>query len=129
MAEVVVKKQKKSKKVVPNAKLFVLATPNNTKITVTDLEGNVLCWSNCGVAGFKGSKKSTAYAATKAAEDVAVKAQKYGVQEVHAYIKGFSQGRSAVLRGIRAVGIKIGMLTDMTPVPHGGVKIKKLRKV
>ncbi|QQR93327.1 30S ribosomal protein S11 [bacterium] len=124
--------QKKAKKIkiqVPVGRLYVLSTFNNTKLTITDLDGNVLCWSNCGTIGFKGSKKSTAFAATKAAEDLVVKAQRYGLQEVHAFIRGIGQGRTAAIKGARAAGLKINFITDKTPIPHGGVKPKKQRKV
>lgn len=127
--ETKVKVQKKSKRQVPFAKLYVLTTPNNTKLTITDLQGEVLCWSNCGVIGFKGSKKSTAYAATKSAEDLVYKAQRFGVHSVYAYLNGFGQGRLAALKGLRGAGIKILQLSDRTSVPHGGITPKKQRKV
>lgn len=125
----VLKKVKKSKKQVSLGRIHVLSTPNNTKLTITDLSGNVLCWSSCGTVGFKGSKKSTAYAASKAAEDLASKAQKYGLQEVYANMNGFGQGRLAALKSLRGMGIKVSQLSDITPVAHGGVKRRKQRKV
>lgn len=122
-------KTKKVKKVVPYANAYVLCTFNNTKLTLTDLSGNVLCWSNCGKLGFKGTKKSTAFAATKSAEDLFEKAQKFGVKEVNIFIKGLGQGRLAGPKGLKTAGFVVRNLTDITPVPHGGVKIKKIRRV
>lgn len=124
-----VSKIKKVKKVVPYANAYVLCTFNNTKLTLTDLSGNVLCWSNCGTVGFKGTKKSTAFAATKSAEDLYTKAQKYGVKEVNVFINGLGQGRLAGPKGLRAAGFIVRNISDITAVPHGGVKTKKLRKV
>ncbi|MEI6887226.1 MAG: 30S ribosomal protein S11 [bacterium] len=127
--KVVVKKAKKAKRIVEKAKVYVISTFNHSKITITDLDGNVLSWSSCGTVGFKGTKKSTAYAATKAAEDALAKAAKYGVREASVYVKGIGQGRQAAVKGLKAAGLQITMLSDMTPVPHGGVKPKKPRKV
>ncbi|MEI6462773.1 MAG: 30S ribosomal protein S11 [bacterium] len=127
--KVVVKKVKKAKRIVEKAKVHIISTFNNSKITITDLDGNVLSWSSCGTVGFKGTKKSTAYAATKAAEDALAKAQKYGIKEASVYVKGIGQGRQAAVKGLKAAGLQITMLSDMTPVPHGGVKPKKPRKV
>lgn len=128
-AEVVVKKVKKAKRTVEKVKVYVVFTFNNTKITLTDMDGNVLAWSSCGTVGFKGTKKSTAYAATKAAEDVLAKAAKYGVKEGLIYVRGLGQGRQAAVKGLRAAGLNVSMLSDITPVPHGGVRVKKPRKV
>ena len=128
-AEVVVKKVKKAKRTVEKVKVYVVSTFNNTKITITDMDGNVLAWSSCGTVGFKGTKKSTAYAATKAAEDVLAKAAKYGVKEGLIYVRGLGQGRQAAVKGLRAAGLNVSMLSDITPVPHGGVRVKKPRKV
>jgi len=122
-------KTKKIKKVIPYANAYVLCTFNNTKLTLTDLSGNVLCWSNCGTVGFKGTKKSTAFAATKSAEDLFTKAQKYSVKEVNVFIRGIGQGRLAGPKGLKAVGFVIRNISDITPVPHGGVRIKKIRKM
>jgi small subunit ribosomal protein S11 len=124
-----VQKVKRVKKVVPFGNFYVLSTFNNTKLTLTDPNGNVLAWSNCGTIGFKGSKKSTAYAATKSAEDLAMKAQKFGLKEVNVFIRGLGQGRVASVKGFRAAGVVVRSIKDITPIPHGGVKIKKLRKV
>lgn len=122
-------KAKKVKKTVERGKVYIKSTFNNTVVSFTDMDGNVLAWSSCGTVGFKNAKKSTAYAATKAAEDAYTKAQKYGIREVMVYIKGIGQGRNAAVKGLKAMGLNISMLSDITPVPHGGVKEKKPRKV
>jgi len=117
---------KKKKRVqVSKAKVYVKSTYNNTIVTITDYNGNVLCASSPGVVGFSGSKKSTAYAATKAAEDAVLKAQKYGVKEGIVIIKGAGMGRQAAVKGLRSAGLNIISLSDYTPVPHGGVTPRK----
>ncbi len=120
--------KKKIKKNVPVGNVYVLSTFNNTKITLTDLSGNVVCWSTCGAIGFKGTKKSTAFAATKAAEDLYQKATKSNVEEINVFVKGIGQGRVASIKGLRTAGFVIKNITDITPIPHGGVRTKKLRK-
>ena len=121
----VVKKKKKDKVIVPKGKVFVRSTYNNTIVSVTDLNGNVLSSSSGGVVGFTGSKKSTAFAATRAAEDAVTKAQKYGIKEAVVFVKGAGLGRQAAVKGLRSGGLKITLLMDMTSVPHGGVKPRK----
>lgn len=120
--------KKKIKKNVPVGNVYILSTFNNTKITLTDLSGNVVCWSTCGAIGFKGTKKSTAFAATKAAEDLYQKATKSNVEEINVFVKGIGQGRVASIKGLRTAGFVIKNITDITPIPHGGVRTKKLRK-
>lgn len=119
-AAVVVPEKKKKKAQVQKAKVFINSTYNNTIISIADYEGNVLSWSSPGNVGFKGSKKSTAYAATKAAEEAVLKAQKNGVKEAIVIIKGAGMGRQAAVKGLRQAGLKITSLSDFTPVPHGG---------
>ena len=111
------------------AKVFVNATFNNTIINFTDMEGKTLCWGSTGTLGFKGTRKSTPYAATTAAESVAKKAQSLGVSEVEVYIKGPGQGRDAALRAIKAVGLKMSLIADITPIPHNGPRARKRRRV
>ena len=118
MAKAPVKKKKKV--LVEKVKVFVSSTYNNTNITITDYNGNVLSWSSPGVVGFKGSRKSTAFAATKAAEDAVSKAQKYGVKQGIVIIKGTGMGRQAAVKGLRSGGLRLTSLSDHTPVPHGG---------
>lgn len=120
------KSTKKKKKIsVAKAKIFVTSSYNNTNITITDYDGNVLAWSSPGAVGFKGSRKSTAFAATKAAEDAVQKAQKYGIQSAIVIVKGTGMGRQAAVKGIRTAGLRVTSLSDHTPVPHGGTMPRK----
>lgn len=120
---------KKPKQIVEKGKVFITATFNNTIVTITDRDGNTLCWGSSGMAGFKGARKSTPYAATTAVEAVARKAQDWGLREVEVYIKGPGAGRDAALRGLKAVGLGITLIADVTPIPHNGVRPKKKRRV
>lgn len=120
---------KKVQKVVEKGKVFIAATFNNTLVTITDREGNTLCWGSSGMAGFKGARKSTPYAATTAVEAVARKAMDHGLREVEVYMKGPGAGRDAALRGLKAVGLQISLIADVTPMPHNGVRAKKKRRV
>lgn len=126
------KSKKKAVKIqeVPHAKVYVSASFNNTLITVTDLEGNVISWGSAGASGFKGTRKSTPYAATTAVDNVIRKAKEnYNVKEVDVLIKGPGSGRDAALRAIRAVNLKLNMIADITPMPHNGPRPKKRRRV
>lgn len=120
---------KKQKRVVEKGKVFITATFNNTLVTITDTEGNTLCWGSSGMAGFKGARKATPYAATTAVEAVARKAMDMGMREAEVYIKGPGAGRDAALRGLKAVGLGITLIADVTPIPHNGVRAKKKRRV
>jgi small subunit ribosomal protein S11 len=120
---------KKVHRVVEKGKVFITATFNNTLVTITDEQGNTLCWGSSGMAGFKGARKSTPYAATTAVEAVARKAQDQGLREVEVYIKGPGAGRDAALRGLKAVGLGISLIADVTPMPHNGVRAKKKRRI
>ncbi len=120
---------KKQKRTVEKGKVYITATFNNTLVTITDTEGNTLCWGSSGMAGFKGARKSTPYAATTAVEAVARKAMGYGLREVEVYMKGPGAGRDAALRGLKAVGLAITLIADVTPIPHNGVRPKKKRRV
>lgn len=111
-------------------RVYVSSSFNNTLITITDSEGQALTWGSSGKAGFKGTKKSTPYAATTATENVLKKAvDEHGMKEVEVFIKGPGLGRDAALRAIRAAGLKISMIADVTPVPHDGPRPKKKRRV
>ena len=123
------KQRSKSGRYIPRGIAYVLATFNNTKVTFTDLHGNVLCWSTGGKNGFKGSRKSTAYAAQVIAGDAAKKAQLLGMEEVEVRIKGPGAGRESAVRGIAAAGIEISTIKDITPVPHNGCRPPKRRRV
>ena len=119
----------KSGRYVPSGIAYVHATFNNTKVTFTDLHGNVLCWSSGGKNQFKGSRKSTAYAAQVIAGDATKKAQALGMKEVEVRIKGPGSGRESAVRGIAAAGVEITAIRDITPVPHNGCRLPKRRRV
>ena len=107
----------------------IKATFNNTQVTITDVNGEVLCWDSAGTMGFKGSRKSTPFAATRAAESVAAKAKKMGVREVEAKIKGPGPGRESAVTALQSSGLKITSVEDCTPIPHNGCRAKKKRRV
>jgi small subunit ribosomal protein S11 len=121
-----VTKKKKSKKVSPKGIAYIKATYNNTIITVTDMSGDTIVSSSPGMIGYSGSKKSTSYAATKAGEDAAQKAVNAGMKEVEIYVKGLGIGRNSAVKGIRSGGLKITMIMDKTPIPHGGPTPRKM---
>ncbi|MCB1531911.1 MAG: 30S ribosomal protein S11 [Alphaproteobacteria bacterium] len=123
------KGKRKEKKNIPVGDVVINSTFNNTKITFTDKQGNVISWSSSGTMGFKGSRKSTPYAAQVAAEDAARKAQEHGMKEVDARLKGPGSGRESALRGIQSAGIEIKMIKDVTAIPHNGCRPKKKRRV
>lgn len=118
---------KKAARVVPSGRLYVSATFNNTLVSITDEQGGVLCWSSTGEAGFSGSRKSTPYAATVALENAINKAKAYGMSKMDVFIKGPGPGRDVALRVLRAQGIKVSMIADLTPVPHNGTRSRKAR--
>lgn len=117
--------RKKVKRVVPQGVVYVQASFNNTIVTITDQEGDVLSTSSSGTVGFKGTKKSTAFAATKAAQDAVSKAQKYGIKEAKVYIKGPGPGRNAAVKGLDSAGLRITFLSDVTTLPHNGCRPRK----
>src|SRR6201996_7589997 len=122
-------KKKKAKRSVATGQLHVQATFNNTIVTLTDAQGGALAASSAGACGFRGSKKGTAYAAQVAAEKAAAAAkQTYGLAKVEAFIKGVGLGRDAAIRAMQTVGINVESITDVTGVPHGGVRPKKARR-
>jgi len=121
--------QKSAKPDIEKGKVFVTATFNNTLVTITDIQGNTLYCGSSGAVGFKGARKATPYAATTATEVVARKAQEHGLREVEVYIKGPGAGRDAALRALKAVGLGISLIADVTPMPHNGVRPKKKRRV
>lgn len=125
--------KKKKKKVVRKANIgmaFVNATYNNTIVTLTDVQGNVLSWASAGIAGFKGAKKSTPYAASIITRIAVEKArQDYGLEEVSAFIKGVGTGRESAVRALNANGLYINSIKDITPIPHNGCRPKKPRRV
>jgi small subunit ribosomal protein S11 len=120
----------KAKKQSKLAKIYVSASFNNTLVTITNEEGEVIGWSSSGASGFKGTKRATPYAATMAMEKVINKAKiENGVEEVEVFIKGPGAGRDATLRAVKASGVKISMIADVTPVPHNGPRPSKKRRV
>ena len=121
--------KKKVKKSVPHAIAHVNATFNNTVINITDVRGNTLSWSSSGVKGFKGSRKSTPYAAQIAASDAADKAKYHGVKSLEIYIKGPGAGRESAIRALQANGFTITFIKDVTPLPHNGCRPPKRRRV
>ena len=121
--------KKKVRKNIPNAVAHVNATFNNTVINITDTNGNTLSWSSSGVKGFKGSRKSTPYAAQIAASDAGEKAKYHGVKTLEIHIKGPGAGRESALRALQAVGFTITSIKDVTPLPHNGCRPPKRRRV
>ncbi len=120
---------KKIKRSVPEANVYVTASYNNTLMSIADPEGNVLAQSSAGANGFKGSRKSTPYAATVTAEKLMEKASPYGVEKVKVYIKGVGTGREQSVRGLQAAGLELVAIFDTTPRPHNGCRKKKARRV
>ncbi|MBP8591157.1 30S ribosomal protein S11 [Candidatus Shapirobacteria bacterium] len=110
------------------ARVNIHTTFNNTIITVNDMEGKTICWASAGGCGFKGARKQTAYAATVTAERAAKKAKELGVEEVEVFIKGPGAGRDAALRALRAAGLQLVLIADVTPIPHNGPRKKKKRR-
>lgn len=126
------KKKKKAKKKgeVKRGRVYISASFNNTIITVTDSQGETLAWGSSGAVGFKGTRKSTPYAATTAVEKVIGDAkERFGLREVEVYIKGPGPGRDAALRSIKTAGLRVTMIADVTPIPHNGPRQKKKRRV
>lgn len=121
--------KKKIKKNIPIGGVYIQSSFNNTIITITDPQGNVVAWSSGGVAGFKGSRKSTPFAAQLAAENAAKKAIENGMKTVDVYIKGPGAGREAALRALQSAGLKIHLIRDITPIPHNGCRPPKRRRV
>jgi small subunit ribosomal protein S11 len=121
--------KKKVKKNVQSGIAHIQSTFNNTMITITDVGGNALAWSSAGSQGFKGSRKSTPFAAQVAAEECARKAMEHGVRNVAVYVKGPGSGRESAMRALTAAGIRINMIKDVTPIPHNGCRSPKRRRV
>lgn len=121
--------KKKVKKSVAKAVVHVKATFNNTIVTIADQQGNALCWASAGTIGYKGSRKSTPFAAQRAGERVAAMASKYGVKEVEVRLKGPGSGRESAVRALRSGGLEIRAIEDVTPIPHNGCRPRKRRRV
>ena len=121
--------KKKVKKNIQSGVAHIKSTFNNTVVTITDVSGNTVAWSSAGTRGFKGSRKSTPFAAQLAGEDAARKAQEHGMKSVAVYLKGPGSGREAALRALQSAGFKITLIRDVTPVPHNGCRPPKKRRV
>jgi small subunit ribosomal protein S11 len=120
-------KKKINTRVVSKGRLYVTATFNSTLVSITDEQGNVVCWSSAGESGFSGSRKSTPYAATITVENAVNKAKAFGMGSMDLFIKGPGPGRDVALRVLKAQGIRIGMIADMTPDPHNGTRPRKAK--
>ena len=129
MAKPKKKVRKKEKKNITHGAAHIKSTFNNTIVTITDLEGNTLAWASAGNAGFKGSRKSTPFAAQLAAESAARRAQEHGVRKVDVFVKGPGSGRETAIRSLAATGLEILGINDVTPVPHNGCRPRKRRRV
>jgi small subunit ribosomal protein S11 len=123
------KAKKKNKKNIQTGIVYIQSTFNNTIITITDVSGNVLSWSSAGARGFKGSRKSTPFAAQVAAGDAAAKAMEHGLKNVSVLVKGPGAGRESALRALAAAGLKVSLIRDITPIPHNGCRPAKRRRV
>ena len=121
--------RRRERRHVPHALAHIKATFNNTTVSITDLDGNVLSWSSAGGAGFKGTRKSTPFAAGLVAEQAANRAKEYGVRRVDVMVKGPGSGRETAIRQLQAAGLEVGTIRDVTPIPHNGCRPKKRRRV
>jgi len=121
--------RRKVKKNIPIGQAHIKTSFNNTIVSLTDREGNVIAWESAGGAGFKGSRKSTPFAAQLAAENAARKAQEHGVRKVDVFVKGPGSGRETAIRSLQATGLEVGLIQDVTPVPHNGCRPPKRRRV
>jgi len=123
------KVKKKARKNIANGVVHIQATFNNTIVNISDKQGNTISWASSGVAGFKGSRKSTPFAAQLAAESCAKKAMEHGLKSVEIFVKGPGSGREAAIRSLQAVGLEISLIRDVTPIPHNGCRPPKRRRV
>ena len=123
------KRTKKSKIKVTRGRIYIQSSYNNTIITITDVTGNVIGWGSAGRTGFKGSKKSTPYAAQRTMEDTLMRLKDSGLKEVDVFLKGIGTGRESAIRALQGSGFDILTIQDQTPIPHGGVRPKKARRV
>ncbi len=121
--------KRRERKSVPRGQAHIQATFNNTIVTLTDPNGNVIAWGSAGSQGFKGSRKSTPYAAQVTAESAARKAMEHGMRQVEVYVKGPGSGREAAIRSLQAAGLSVVSITDVTPIPHNGCRPPKRRRV
>ena len=123
------KSKRKERKSVPAGRAYIQSTFNNTMVTLTDPEGNVIAWGSSGTAGFKGSRKGTPYAAQLAARDAARRAMEHGLRQIEVYVKGPGSGREAAIRSLQSAGLFITSIRDVTSIPHNGCRPPKKRRV
>ena len=123
------KTKKKDKKVITHGVMFIHSTFNNTIVTLTDTQGNALSWASAGGLGFRGSRKSTPFAAQTVTETAVSKALNVGLREVHVYVKGPGVGRESAIRQLGALGLKVRSINDVTPIPHNGCRPRKARRI
>jgi small subunit ribosomal protein S11 len=121
--------RRRERRSVPAGRAYIQSTFNNTLVTLTDLEGNVIAWGSSGTAGFKGSRKGTPYAAQLAAQDAARKGMGHGLRQIDVYVKGPGSGREAAIRALQSSGLHITSIRDVTPIPHNGCRPPKRRRV
>lgn len=129
MARKVVRTKRRERKNIDTGIAHIKSTFNNTMVTITDTTGNALSWSSAGSLGFKGSRKSTPFAAQMAAETAAKAAMEHGLKEVECFVKGPGSGREAAIRALQAAGLEVNMIKDVTPIPHNGCRPPKRRRV
>ena len=129
MAKKVVRTKRKEKKHIESGAAHIRSTFNNTIVTIADMNGNVLSWASAGGLGFRGSRKSTPFAAQMAAEEATKAAMEHGLKQVEVYVKGPGAGREAAIRSLQATGLEVNMIKDVTPVPHNGCRPPKRRRV
>jgi len=129
MAEKKQRGRKRERKNVPRGRAYIQSTFNNTRVTLTDLTGNVIAWGSAGTVGFKGSRKGTAFAAQRAAEEAAKRGIENGMRQVEVMVRGPGSGREAAIRSLQASGIQVTSIRDVTPIPHNGVRARKKRRV
>ncbi|MDO5689674.1 MAG: 30S ribosomal protein S11 [Tissierellia bacterium] len=121
--------RRRERKNIERGQAHIVSTFNNTMVTLSDLNGNVISWASAGQLGFRGSRKSTPYAAQEAAQEAAKKAMEHGLKSVEVYVKGPGSGREAAIRSLQASGLEINMIKDVTPIPHNGCRPPKRRRV
>ena len=121
--------KKKERKNVPTGHVHIQSTFNNTLVTITDPTGNVISWGSAGLVGFKGSRKSTPYAAAQTADGAARRAMEHGMRQVEVFVKGPGAGREQAIRSLQAAGLEVSAITDVTPIPHNGCRPPKRRRV
>lgn len=121
--------RRRERKNIERGQAHISSTFNNTIVTLTDMQGNVISWASAGQLGFKGSRKSTPFAAQQAAEEAAKRAMEHGLKTVEVYVKGPGAGREAAIRSLQAAGLEVSMIKDVTPIPHNGCRPPKRRRV